>query len=127
MRNCMVDEGVIIYMLLLIGNDTAIKIALCTFSTESKRGGVASYSVMKCDDMVCESAIRSLVEISVTYTFVVVTGFFHAIKIERCILAYVCFYHLCSKIIAVVSCVIAEQHLYFGSWFYNYQHTSVEH
>ena len=102
MRHSMVDERIVVNLLRRVGNDTAIAPALCSLTLESEVQHVARNAIMKCYHVMIDTAGSLLLNVDITHTGVLEMGFFQAIEVETCILAYISFYDLSGEETAVV-------------------------
>src|SRR5574344_2531650 len=104
----MTDERVVIYMLFLVGNHTAIASTFCTFASKGEIKAVACHTIVKGYHIVVDTAISLLLDIDIADTYVLVVCLFQTIEVERGIVANKCFDDLCGKEIAVIGCMVAE-------------------
>ena len=63
--HCVVDDGIVINVLMLIGNYTTVQETFAAFTTESQIEFVAGYSIMKRDNVVRHTTIALLFDVNI--------------------------------------------------------------
>ena len=98
----MVDDGVIVHVLLLIGDDTTRQTTLGTFSAEHLERVVAGDAVVQCDDIMVDPAAGLLLDVDVAQANILFVGLFHAVEIQASVVSYIGFNDLCGQEVTVV-------------------------
>ena len=75
-------ERVIINMLLLVGNYTAVALALSTFTTEGKVEFIAGNTVVQSDDVVVYTTVSLLIDVNIAQAHVLIMCLLHAIEVK---------------------------------------------
>ena len=75
-------QRVVVDVLLLVGNDTAVALALGTLAGECQVQLVAGDAIVKGYDVVVDAAVGLLVDIDVAHAYVLVVGLLHAVQVE---------------------------------------------
>ena len=83
------DERVVIHMLLLVGNHTAIALALSTLAREGEVEFIASNAVVEGDDVMVHPAVGLLVDIDIAHANILIMCLLKTIEVERGILAHI--------------------------------------
>ena len=63
--HCVVDYGIVINVLMLVGNYTTVQETFATFAAESQIELIAGYSIMKRDNVVRHTAVALLVDVNI--------------------------------------------------------------
>ena len=121
------NERVVIDMLLLVGDDAAIALALGALAREGEVELVARRTIVQRDDVVVDAAVALLVDIDIADANVLVVRLLQAIEVQRGILPDKGLNDLCSQEVPVVGSMVAEQHLQFGSFLQDDEHAAVDH
>ena len=80
---CLVgDQRVVVDMLLLVGNDTAVAGAFCPLAPQHQVEAVARDAVVKRDDIVVQPAVGLLLYVDIAHTGVLVVGLFQTVEVE---------------------------------------------
>ena len=82
MRHMMGDERIIIHMLLLVCNHTAIALALSPLAREGEVELIAGDAVVEGDDVVVHTAVGLLVYIDVAHTNILIMCLLKTIEVE---------------------------------------------
>ena len=127
MTHLMIDERIVIYHLVLVGNHTTIAEALSSLAFEYEVEAVAGNTVMKGDDVMVYTAVCLLLDIHVADTAVLVMSLLQAIEVETGILAYKCLDNLSSEEVLVIGSMVAEEELGLSTLFHHDEHTTIHH
>ena len=82
MRNFVHNQRVVIHMLLFIGNDATIALALSTFAREGEVELVASNTIMQRNHIMVYTTVSLLVNIDIAYAYILMMCLLHAIEVE---------------------------------------------
>ena len=127
MRYLVSDKRVVVDVLLLISDHTTVALTLGTLTRKSQVELVAGDAVVQSDDIVVHPTVSLLVDIDIAQAHILIMGLFEAIEIERGILTNIGLNHLCGEEVTVVSSMVAEKHLNFGTLFENDEYATVDH
>ena len=97
MTHLVVDERIVIYHLVLIGNHTTIAEALSSLALEYEVKTVAGDTIMKRDDVMVYTAVSLLLNVNVADTTVLVMSLLQTIEVETGILANISLDYLSSE------------------------------
>ena len=76
------DEGVVVDMLLLVGDDTAVALALGALAREGEVETVAGGAVVQGDDVMVHAAVGLLVDVDVAEAYILMMCLLHTIEVE---------------------------------------------
>ena len=76
------DEGIVVDMLLLVGNHTSIALAFGSLARESQVESVASDAVVEGDDIMVHTTMTLLVDIDIAHTNILGVSLFQTIQIQ---------------------------------------------
>ena len=82
MGHFMRDEGVVVDLLLLIGNHTAVALALSPLAREGEVELIAGDAVVEGDDVVVHTAVGLLIYIDVAHTNILIMCLLKTIEVE---------------------------------------------
>ena len=88
------NQRVVVHVLLLVGDDAAVALALCPLAREGQVELVAGDAIMERDGVVVHPAVTLLVDIDVAHAYILIVGLLQAVEVERGTLADVGLYDL---------------------------------
>ena len=91
----MVNKGVVVNMLLFVGNNSATEVTFAAFSVKQKVCSISRNSIVKSDNIVIYSAVCLLFYKYIADSYILGMSFFKAIKVKCGIVSYKCFNYLC--------------------------------
>ena len=121
------DECIVIDMLLLVGNDASVALALGSLARESEVQTVAGDAVVQGNDVVVDAAIGLLVNIYIADANILIVCLLQAVEVEGGVLSHVGLDDLRGQEVAVVGSMVAEEHLELGSFLKYDEHTAIDH
>ena len=121
------DKGVVVGVLVLVGNHGAVAGALGSLAREGQVELVAGGSVVQGEHVVAHAAVGLLVDVDVAHAHILVVGFLQTIEVELGILTHEGFDDLGGEERGVVGSMVAEQQLGLGSLFEHDEHAAVHH
>ena len=126
-RGTMGDKRIVVHMLLLVSNDTAIALALGTLTRKCQIELVACNAVVQCDNIVVDTTISLLVDIHIARAYIFIMCLLQAIEVKRSILTHKGLDDLRGQEAAVAGGVVAEEHLQLGAFFEDDENAAVDH
>ena len=127
MRHLMCYQRVIVHMLFLVSYHTTIALALSPLARECQVELIACHTIMQRDDIMRHTTVALLVNIHIAYTYILIMRLLQTVEVQRSVLAHEGLYHLRGQEVAVISGMVAEQHLDFCPLFHHDEHTTVHH
>ena len=127
MTYLVVDKGIVIYMLFLVGYHTATEVTLSPLALQFKVHLIASQPIMQGNDIMVETAIGFLLNIKITHAHILVMRLFQTIQVERGILAHIRLNNLGGQELAVIGGMVTEKQLHLCPRLDNDQHPAVDH
>ena len=126
-RHAMGNQRVIIDMLLFVGNHATVAMTLSSLAREGQVELIAGDAVMQRDDIMIDTTVSLLVDIHIAHAYILIMGLLQTIEVERGIIAHVGLDDLCGEEVAIVSRMVAEEHLDLSPLLENDEHTTVHH
>ena len=114
-------------MLLLVGNHTTKALALGSLAREGEVELVTGGAIVEGDDVVVHTTIAPLINIDIAHSDILMMRLFKTIEVERGIIAYVGLDDLSGQEVTIVSRMVTEEHLDFGTLLEDDKHTTVHH
>ena len=82
MRHLVSNQRVVVHMLLLIGNHTAIAGTLSTLAREGQVKFVSCNAVMQRDHIMIHATVSLLIDIDIAHAYILIMGLFQTIEVE---------------------------------------------
>ena len=121
------NKRIVVYMLLLVGNDTAAQPALCTLAAEVQVESVTSGAIVQGDDIVGDMAVGLLLHIDIANAGVLHMSLFQAIEVNGRARHGKHLGDLRGEKMQVVGRMVTEQQRHRATFFCHDEHTPVHH
>ena len=121
------NQRIVIDMLLLVSNHTAVALTFSTLSGECKVELVTGNTVVQGNDIVIYPAVALLIDIDITDAHILMMRLLHAIEVERCILTHIGLNDLRGQEVTIIGSMVTEEHLDLCPFLKDDEYTTVHH